>query len=98
MRILNESIARQANLEDSCTGRFWEGRCIREDKTGYITQNQPELLQRLNICEANWLILTKDFRHLFHGAIGSKNALTAYYQHHDVKRRQNVTCCEKLFA
>ena len=26
MRILNESLARQANAEDGCTGRFWEGR------------------------------------------------------------------------
>ena len=26
MRIVNESIARQANEEDRCTGRFWEGR------------------------------------------------------------------------
>lgn len=26
MRVLNEGIARQANAEDRCTGRFWEGR------------------------------------------------------------------------
>jgi REP element-mobilizing transposase RayT len=26
MRVLNEQIARQANAEDSCSGRFWEGR------------------------------------------------------------------------
>ena len=26
MRVLNETLARQANAEDGCTGRFWEGR------------------------------------------------------------------------
>ena len=26
MRVLNETIARQANAEEGCTGRFWEGR------------------------------------------------------------------------
>lgn len=26
MRVLNETVARQANAEDTVTGRFWEGR------------------------------------------------------------------------
>ncbi len=26
MRVSNETIAHDANAEDSCTGRFWEGR------------------------------------------------------------------------
>ena len=29
MRSLNETIARMANDEDGCTGRFWEGRSLR---------------------------------------------------------------------
>jgi REP element-mobilizing transposase RayT len=185
MRLLNESIARQANQEDNCTGRFWEGRfksqalldeaalaacmayvdlnpvraniartpegsdytsvkqrviqakkekqpnallpfignprkdmpkglpfelidylelieltgrCIRDDKAGHIEARQPAILLRLNISPDNWLTLSKGFSKLFHGAVGHSDVLTDYCQHHGLKRRQNLGCCEKLLA
>ncbi len=57
------------------------GRCIREDKRGYIENNLPDILQRLGICSENWLILTTQFRKVFHGAVGNSQALAAFCQH-----------------
>jgi REP element-mobilizing transposase RayT len=185
IRILNESIAVQANKEDKCTGRFWEGRfksqalldeaaviacmayvdlnpiranmattpetsnhtsiqhrirvvkktkqpnllypfvgnprqnlprgltfelkdyielvdltgrCIREDKCGYIDNNLPSILTRLNISTESWLVLTTQFRKVFHGAVGNPEALTAFCQHQHLKKRAAISVCQKLFA
>jgi hypothetical protein len=46
------------------------GRCIRENKRGYIEENQPAILSRLCISAENWLIITTEFRTQFHGAVG----------------------------
>jgi hypothetical protein len=185
MRILNEDIARRANIEDNCTGRFWEGRfksqalldeaalaacmayvdlnpvranmattpetsehtsialrikesrkarqpkvlspfvdnprknmpkglpfdltdyiqlveltgrCIGENKRGYIDNNLPDILQRLGICPENWLILTTKFRKVFHGAVGNSQALADFCQHQHLKKRATVSICKKLLA
>jgi REP element-mobilizing transposase RayT len=185
MRILNESIAKQANQEDECTGRFWEGRfksqvlldeaamlacmayvdlnpirakmaitpetsdyssikerikaakegkqpesliafvgnprkimsqglpsdltdyiklvdltgrCIRQNKPGYIDAKQPAILARLNISTENWLILTTQFRKCFHGAVGHVDVLTEFYQHQHLKKRATLSVCKRLLA
>ena len=36
MRILNEAVAREANAEDGCTGRFWE----QTNRTPILVENQ----------------------------------------------------------
>ncbi|MEW6995204.1 transposase [Colwelliaceae bacterium MEBiC 14330] len=185
MRLLNQSIATQANQEDNCTGHFWEGRfksqalldeaalaacmayvdlnpvrakiattpessgftsvkkrvkaainskqpamlmpfignprssmpkglpfelkdylelieltgrCIRADKAGHIQANQATLLTRLNIAPENWLTLSKDFRRIFHGALGHGDVLTNYCEHQGLKRRSNINRCDKLLT
>jgi len=74
------------------------GRCIREDKRGFIEDSQPSILSRLNISAKNWLIITTEFRRQFHGAIGHEDALSDYCEHQQLKRRQNLSHCNKLFA
>lgn len=74
------------------------GRCIREDKAGHINIIQAKLLTRLNIRPDNWLILSKEFRSLFHGAIGHDDVISDYCKHQSLKRRQNLSCCQRLFA
>nr|WP_299267904.1 transposase [uncultured Psychrosphaera sp.] len=185
MRVLNEGIARQANKEDNCTGRFWEGRfkcqalldepallacmayvdlnpirakmattpetssytsikqrihhavnqtqpntlkpfvgnprkdrlngipfelkeyielvemtgrCIREDKAGHIDNNLPTLLDRLNIEPDNWLIMTKQFTKVFHGAVGNEHVLQNFSENLQLKRRPNLSSCRRLLA
>jgi REP element-mobilizing transposase RayT len=185
MRILNEYIAKKANAEDNCTGRFWEGRfksqalldeaalvacmayvdlnpirakmaktpedsqhtsiqqrikaansgkqpqtlapfvgnsrqnipkglpfdlkdyvqlveltgrCIREDKCGYIENDQQSILNRLNISAENWLFLTTQFRRLFHGAVGNSEALADFCLHQQLKKRATVSICKRLLA
>ena len=74
------------------------GRCIKEDKRGFIEESQPSILSRLNISAENWLIITTEFRTQFHGAIGHEDVLSDYCEHQQLKRRQNLSHCNKLFA
>ena len=37
----------------------WSGRIIREDKSGYIPDNVPTILQRLDMDARHWVYLSR---------------------------------------
>ena len=74
------------------------GRCIREDKRGYIESTHLPLLERVHISPENWLKLTTQFTRVFHGAVGRPASQASYCENLNRKRRANMSNCEKLFA
>ena len=183
MRNLNEYIAREANKEDECTGRFWEGRfksqalldetavlacmayvdlnpirakmdttpetskhtsiqhrihaliqgeqphqlmrlvgnhranmpkgiayslidycelvdvtgrCIRDDKRGYIEHHHNSILERLGLNSEQWLTLTTEFEKHFSTAVGSEHMLQQFKQHTDHQRIRGMAKARAL--
>ena len=74
------------------------GRCIREDKRGYIESTHLPLLGRVNISPENWLKLTTQFTRVFRGAVGRSSSQARYCENLNRKRRANISNCEKLLA
>ncbi|GGM84513.1 hypothetical protein GCM10009124_09240 [Shewanella xiamenensis] len=70
------------------------GRIIRNDKRGYISESSGKLLNRLNIPHDNWLKLTTEFGKLFHGPVGTLQALTDYCKHLEKRRRHFAASCQ----
>ncbi|AJQ97532.1 hypothetical protein [Gynuella sunshinyii] len=52
----------------------WTGRAMREDKPGFIDNQQPPILTRLDISEAQWHRLTQRFEKQFKCFAGQKSS------------------------
>ncbi len=60
------------NFTDYLTLVDWTGRAIWQDKRGYIAQDLPPILQRLNIDKENWLNNTQHFESRYWKALSHR--------------------------
>ena len=69
------------SLIDYCEFVDCTGRCIREDKVGYIEHNYNLILERIGLSAEQWLKLTTEFEQHFSTAVGSEQMLQQYKHH-----------------
>jgi hypothetical protein len=63
------------SLIDDCELVDCTGRCIREDKVGYIEHCHNPILERIGLNTQQWLTLTTEFEQHFSTAVGSEHML-----------------------
>ena len=73
------------------------GRAIREDKRGFIDNNLPPILERLNISSHEWLVLTTQFESKFKSLVGCKEKLMLAAKTLGLQRRPAYANCEAIF-
>lgn len=84
------------NLMDYCELVDCTGRCIREDKAGYIEHHQNPILERLGINAEQWLTLTTEFEQHFHTAVGCEHMLQQFKHHTDHQRIRGMAKARAL--
>jgi hypothetical protein len=74
------------SLIDYCELVDCTGRCIREDKAGYIEQHHSPILERLDLDTEQWLNLTTEFEQHVSTAVGSEHMLQQFKHHTNHQR------------
>jgi hypothetical protein len=78
------------SLIDYCELVDCTGRCIREDKAGYIEQHQSPILERLGLDTEQWLTLATEFEQHFSTAVGSEHMLQQFKHHTNHQRLRGM--------
>jgi REP element-mobilizing transposase RayT len=85
------------SLVDYCEVVDCTGRCIREDKAGYIENHHSPILERLGLNPEQWLSLTTEFEMHFSTAVGSEQMLQQFKSHTNHQRIRGMGKAKALF-
>jgi hypothetical protein len=77
-------------LKDYCELVDITGRCIREDKAGYIEDHQSPILERLGLDSQQWLTLTTEFEKHFCYAAGAELMMNTFKRHTEHQRLRGM--------
>jgi hypothetical protein len=78
------------SLIDYCELVDFTGRCIRDDKAGYIEHHHSPILERFGLDTEQWLTLTTEFEQHFNTAVGSEHMLQQFKHHTNHQRIQGM--------
>ena len=78
------------SLKDYCELVETTGRCIIDDKTGYIDKCQSPILERIGLDSAQWLTLTTEFEKHFFCAAGAELMMNAFKIHTHHQRMRGI--------
>ena len=84
------------SLKDYCELLDTTGRCIRDDKAGYIDNTQSPILERLGLDSVQWLTLTTEFEKHFCYAAGAEQMMNAFKRHTHHQRLRGMTKAKEL--
>jgi REP element-mobilizing transposase RayT len=76
----------------------WTGRAILENKRGYISDDLPPILERLQIDPKHWLYITEHFESRFKGFVGASNKLKQACQRLGYQRTPNLGAALHYFT
>jgi hypothetical protein len=84
------------SLKDYCELVDITGRCIREDKAGFIDTSHSTILERLGLDSQQWLTLTTEFEKHFCYAAGAELMMNAFKRHTEHQRLRGMVKAKVL--
>ena len=75
----------------------WTGRAVLHNKKGFINQDVPKIIQRLNIAPEHWIEVSTHFENRFKGLGGGLSTLKKLHAKFGLSRQTNRSNARLVF-